>query len=220
MTEVVRINAGCGPNPTIGWKNYDNSFSIILARRRALEAVLKAFGFINRQNVEFIEFVRNNDIEYADVSRHIPVPDKFVDLIYTCHMVEHLDRDDVRDFLGEVRRVLKPNGILRVVVPDISLLAAAYMSHKDADVFVDATLMCQPRPRGLVQRIRFFLTGPRHHNWMYDGESLSRLLSQNGFLEPLVLPPGKTTIPNPGNLDLFERSDQSVYVEARRDDKP
>ena len=80
MTEVVRINAGCGPNPTIGWKNYDNSFSIILARRRELEAVLKAFGFINRQNVEFIEFVRNNDIEYADVSRHIPVADKSVDL--------------------------------------------------------------------------------------------------------------------------------------------
>jgi hypothetical protein len=55
---------------------------------------------------------------------------------------------------------------------------------------------------------------------MYDGVPQSRLLSQNGFLDPLVLLPGKTTILNPGNLDLFEQFDQGVFMEARRDDKP
>jgi hypothetical protein len=49
---------------------------------------------------------------------------------------------------------------------------------------------------------------------MYDAESLTRLLAGMGFTDAIVLPPGKTTIEDPKGLNLTERSDDSVYVEA------
>jgi hypothetical protein len=49
---------------------------------------------------------------------------------------------------------------------------------------------------------------------MYDGASLARLLSEAGFADAAVMPPGKTRIEDPGELDLEERAAESVYVEA------
>jgi hypothetical protein len=56
--------------------------------------------------------------------------------------------------------------------------------------------------------------GPRHHLWMYDGASLSGLLRLVGFAEVIVPPPRETAVADPGCLDLKERADESVYVEA------
>ena len=76
--------------------------------------------------------------------------------------------------------------------------------------------MCVSRPTSLAQRIRLLLVGTRHHQWMYDGNSLSRLLQKHGFIDTEIMPAGKTNIPEPGSLNLQERSDESVYVEAKK----
>jgi SAM-dependent methyltransferase len=212
---AIRVNAGCGTSAIPGWRNYDNSFSVKLANAPRLQGILTRLGIITGPNIDLIESARRNGVEYADVSKRIPLPEKSVDLLYTCHMLEHLDRQDARVFLREAHRVLRPGGTLRVVVPDIAHKVAEYLEHKDADQFIEATLMCQPRPRTFGQRVRFFFTGPRHHNWMYDGASLSKLLGANGFTSAKILPPGETTCDDVGALDLYERSDESVYVEAR-----
>jgi hypothetical protein len=60
------------------------------------------------------------------------------------------------------------------------------------------------------------LVGPRHHLWMYDGNSLRALLERHGFVNASELPPGKTHIPETGALDLAEKADESVYVEAQK----
>ena len=44
-----------------------------------------------------------------------------VDEIYSCHMLEHLDKKNGRNFLKECRRVLKVGGTIRLEVPDIEL---------------------------------------------------------------------------------------------------
>jgi hypothetical protein len=51
---------------------------------------------------------------------------------------------------------------------------------------------------------------------MYDGPSLVRLLNGEGFFGARIVPPGVTGIADPGALDLRERADESVYVEARK----
>ena len=51
---------------------------------------------------------------------------------------------------------------------------------------------------------------------MYDGPSLLRLLTESGFSGARVVAAGETSIESPGPLDLREREDESVYVEARR----
>jgi SAM-dependent methyltransferase len=212
---LSKVNVGCGSEPIVGWTNFDNSFSVRLASSPMLEKILSQLGMLSGPNVSLIKAARENSIQFADAAKHIPLPDKSVDIIYSCHMLEHLDRQDAIAFLSEAKRVLRTNGTLRVVVPDISLMVAEYLVHNDADAFIEATLMCQPRPRTLAQRLQFLLVGPRHHNWMYDGASLVRLLEHSGFTNVQVLPAGETTLADAGGLNLFDRSDESVYVEAR-----
>ena len=97
---------------------------------------------------------------------------------------------------------------------DLARLVKDYLTTGDADGFIADTHMSQARPAGLVPRMRSALIGPRNHLWMYDGRSLSELLCNVGFANVSVMPPGKTNITDPGSLDLEERPEQSVYVEA------
>jgi len=88
------------------------------------------------------------------------------------------------------------------------------MKDGDADAFMADTHLSRTRPRALGSRLSILFVGPRHHQWMYDGESLCRLLQSHGFINAESVAPGQTKIPDPGKLDLWERSDESVYVEA------
>jgi len=136
--------------------------------------------------------------------------------LYSSHMLEHLDRNGADKFLTEAYRVLRPNGIIRIAVPDIKKQITRYNDSGDADVFVESTHMCAARPISFSQKLRLLLVGTRHHQWMYDGNSLSRLLQKHGFIEAEVIPGGKTRIPKSGPLNLQERSSESVYVEANK----
>lgn len=129
-------------------------------------------------------------------------------------MLEHLDRKSVQRFLSEAYRVLTAGGIIRVCVPDLRQMIARYLHEGDADAFLEETLLVKQPPTGLVERLRYLVVGERHHKWMYDENSLCRLLSDHGFRRPLPMLPGSTTIPTPGELDLYERAKTSVFVEA------
>jgi predicted SAM-dependent methyltransferase len=213
-TMTLRCNVGCGQTPTNGWRNFDNSASLILARVPLLPRILYSCGLINPSQYEFIQFAFANRIEYGNATGRLPLPTGSVDVLYSSHMFEHLDCDEAVLFLAEARRLLRPGGVLRLAVPDISKHIQAYCESKDADTFVANTHMTQRRPRNIVARLRAALVGPRHHLWMYDGKSLSKVLKENGFRDVVIQPPGNSIISEPGELDLRERADESVYVEA------
>jgi hypothetical protein len=80
--------------------------------------------------------------------------------------------------------------------------------------------MWQEAPGGIRARMKMALIGPRHHLWMYDGPSLARLLTDAGFTNVAIVPAGTTNIPEPGELDLAERADESTYVEGFQPDRP
>lgn len=213
---MYNINIGCGMTPTMGWLNFDNSPSIRLARHYLLTEFLRRCKLINGERMNFIRFCRANDIRWADATRRIPLPDGAVGVVYSSHVLEHLDRVDAALFLGQVRRVLAPGGIVRLAVPDLERKARQYLASGDADDFMESAFLCVPRPRSLMQRVAMALVGPRHHQWMYDGRSLCRLLEQNGFSQATCVPAGDTRIASPGSLDLSEREVESLYVEAIR----
>jgi hypothetical protein len=76
--------------------------------------------------------------------------------------------------------------------------------------------MSADRPSGILERLRIGIVGLRNHAWMYDVRGLERVLAEHGFCEVTAMEPGKTTIPNPGALDLRERESESIYVEAMK----
>src|SRR5262245_62152007 len=107
-------------------------------------------------------------------------------------------------------------GTLRLAVPDLRILVTHDENTGDADALIESMPVSHPPPASLISRIAGALIGPRHHQWMYDGDSLCRLVERHGFRQATVMPAGTTTIPNPGNLNLHERADESVYVEAKK----
>ena len=73
----------------------------------------------------------------------------------------------------------------------------------------------QARPIGnLREKLQLFISGYRHHQWMYDGKSLSLLMEDSGFRDVRVYSKGETSIKNLNGLNLHERSEESVYVEG------
>jgi hypothetical protein len=89
---MIRVNIGCGQTPTIGWYNYDNSMSLKLANFSLLVIILSKLRILKTGHIEFIHFLRKNNIQWADATRHIPLPDNSVEVLYSSLMVEHLDR--------------------------------------------------------------------------------------------------------------------------------
>ena len=202
---------------TDAWINYDNSLSVRLSGYpRVAVAVLKALGLLGRDQTAYIDFCRANDIRFCDATKRIPHKDQSVDAIYTSHMLEHLSRDQAARFLAEARRVLKAGATLRIAVPDLRKAIDSYTQNHDADAFMAGILVAAPPLESLRDTVKLLATGYRHHQWMYDGRSLIKLLEKNGFSEPSRLAAGETTIADPGALDLYERAEESVYVEAKK----
>ncbi|MGI9517233.1 MAG: class I SAM-dependent methyltransferase [Pirellulaceae bacterium] len=62
-----------------------------------------------------------------DIRRGLPFDDNSFDVVYHSHVLEHLTPQQGRDLLAECHRVLKPEGILRIVVPDLERIAQLYL---------------------------------------------------------------------------------------------
>lgn len=214
----TRANIGCGATPTAGWINIDGSPSVRYAKWQSLLGILRVIGLASERNVTFAEFARSAGIRYGDVCRRLPLADESCDVIYSCHMLEHIVRHRVGHALREMKRVLKPGGVIRIAVPDLRRMSLQYLEANDADEFLAKSLLSEfwNELDSFSGRLRSVLLGnPGAHKWMYDGDSLVRLLTDHGFSDCRVQPSGQTMITDPGNLDLAERSPESVFVEAR-----
>jgi len=210
----VCVNVGCGTSPTPGWLNFDNSLSVRLAGLPLLPNLLRRAALLDDHQVEFIALARKHQIRCASATR-LPVGSQKARVVYSSHMLEHLTRGDARAFVREAFRVLKPGGILRIVVPDLGKIVRDYGSDNDANRMVERTLLAADGS-GLQSRLQLALIGPRNHRWMYDGPSLRALVAGEGFDSVAEVRPGETRIPDPGALDLAERADESVCVEGTR----
>jgi predicted SAM-dependent methyltransferase len=215
-SRYLRVNIGCGATPTDGWINFDNSLTVRLARWPLIARPAVGRKILAGPSWRFAKVAIEEGIQFANATRRIPCANNSVEIAYSSHMIEHLDRREAQVFLREVKRILRPGGILRLAVPDISRLINSYLATGDADEFVASTHMSLEKSADILSRLRLVLIGPRHHLWMYDGRSLSKLLCDAGFTNVSIMPPGKTTIADPGSLNLQERAEQSVYIEAVR----
>lgn len=165
---------------------------------------------------EYIRFAREAAIEWADAPERIPVADGSVDVLYSSHMLGHIDREDAKAFLREGLRALRPGGVLRLAVSDLMFYAKRYVADGDLEYFMYHTHMTRPRLRGTVKKLGWLVTGDRHHKWMYDAAHLCGVLREVGYREARALAAGETGIAEPGELNLRERAPESLYVEARR----
>ncbi len=94
--------------------------------------------------------------------------DNSADLIYACHLLEHFKRNETDKVLKEWRRVLKKGGVLRISVPDFSVLVKVYSRYKDLSLISGPLYGRQDYPENT-------------HYTSFDFKFLKKLLEKAGF---------------------------------------
>ena len=68
-------------------------------------------------------------VESCNLVKGMPFLDNQFDVIYHSQVLEHIPKDKAHKFIKECLRVLKPGGIIRVVVPDLENIVDEYKKH-------------------------------------------------------------------------------------------
>lgn len=115
-----------------------------------------------------------------DVREPLPFPDASCELVHAEHFLEHVVPSDALRLLRECRRVLQPEGVLSIAVPDLAPLLTAYPEALPDE---------QPLPRGelptALGRINWLMRGDSLHPthlYAYDEPTLRLLLESAGFV--------------------------------------
>jgi SAM-dependent methyltransferase len=125
-----------------------------------------------------------------NILRGLPFPDASAQFAFVSHALEHLFFPrDVMPFLADVRRVLRPSGTVRLIVPDVSLAIEAYGAPDRA--FFDSrreTWSWWPTdPTRLEDFLAYSGAGSEpaftfeSHKYGYDFETLEKVLRMSGF---------------------------------------
>jgi predicted SAM-dependent methyltransferase len=66
------------------------------------------------------------EVKVVDLTKGIPFHDNSFDVVYHSQVLEHIPKEKATDFVEECYRVLKPGGIMRIVVPDLENIVDEY----------------------------------------------------------------------------------------------
>jgi ubiquinone/menaquinone biosynthesis C-methylase UbiE len=238
---VKVLNLGCGTKTSPKAINIDWSIYLSIKKNPFFRLCAPIFLNGDRRN----KFKRLDDtILVHDIRRGIPFGNQSIDVVYHSHVFEHIDRKDAPKFLREVKRVLIPGGIHRIVVPDMEYLCSAYLRHvahvednpdsiRDHDHYISQIIEQSVRKEAYGSTQQAFLrrllenlmlgdarTRGETHQWMYDRFNLANLLHENGFTNIRILSFNKSSIPDWESFGLEVREDgseykqQSLYIEA------
>ena len=180
---ITKLNIGCGPTGQFpNFVNLDNSPSIWLSKFPSIKRILHRMGKLTDQQLK-------DDWSGAvkcDASRHLPYADGSVHKIYSSHFLEHIPPTKGFHVLKECYRVLRPDGIFRLVVPDLLWHAEQYVKRtrqlmdtqpeiiadrKSHDAFLESVY------GAYLNRRRYGLL----HCYMYDWPTLTEILTSIGF---------------------------------------
>jgi SAM-dependent methyltransferase len=174
----IRINLGCGLAVLPGFDNIDNSPSVVLSRYPRFKWALFKLGLISESHYRT---VWPAGIKWQDASRGLDYADASVDRIYSSHFLEHVPNPKAQRILAECRRILKPGGIFRLVVPDLLYYAREYV-RKTEELISKGQIDRSAHDEFLETTYGAYLTRARsHHHYMYDWPTLSKTMESVGF---------------------------------------
>jgi predicted SAM-dependent methyltransferase len=194
--DFLCVNIGCGTSVVDGWYNIDNSPTIWLSRIPLLRSLFRVPAW-------------PKNVHRHDVLKGLPFGDEAVNCIYSSHTFEHFTYAQSLFLTKECLRVLKPNGALRIVVPDLKQIVQDYLSDPDS--------MASHR---FIERLSLshtwqdLLHRGAHHQQMFDGRSLLGMLGEAGFENAQLSSFSESRITNLAGLELAQRRHESIYVEA------
>jgi len=159
----------------------------------------------------------NMDVEAApgavrgDVRAGLPLADASVDGIAAIHLIQDLAWPQIAPALAEMRRVLKPGGVLRLAVPDLDRAIRAYRSGDDAYWYVPDE---HARSAGakLVTQIAWYGSVRTPCNWDFVREWLAAARYRD--VRRCAFGVTASGVPQLARLDNRER--ESLFMEAMK----
>lgn len=122
----------------------------------------------------------------------------YADLVYACHVLEHIRHTALAKTLWEWRRILKPSGILRLSVPDFDKIVHIYESS-DRDI----NSILGPLIGGQDYQYNV------HHS-VFNHKYLSEKLIEVGFKEVRQWAPERVA-----NHDFKDWANSDIVIEGR-----
>ncbi len=216
MSSSLYVQYGCGLCAPNNWQNFDASPNLWLERFPVfgrLYAGKKSLGS-KRISQRF-----PSNIKYGDIVKGLPIEENSSCGVYASHILEHLSLEDFRVALSNTYKILKPDGIFRLVVPDLEVIASSYISSDSPNAaieFLNATgLGIYNRPKGLSAVIQAIL-GNGGHLWMWDYKSLKHELEVQGFVAVRIAEFSDSVDSNFSDVEDSERFVNSVAVECKK----
>lgn len=174
--QPVLVQFGCGWSVSENWCNFDASPTLWFERL----PLVGRFCFKNAERFPTLA-------RYGDIVKGLPFAPGSVDCVYASHVLEHLSHRDCLTALRNTRRMLKPGGVFRLIVPDLSWRVDAYVKARgagmpDASIALMRSTMLgieeeERGPFGMLKR----LLGRSRHLWMWDEGALADALTNAGF---------------------------------------
>jgi len=138
----------------------------------------------------------NKEADLAlDLRRPLPFESDSCSLVYTEHLLEHLEYPgETRQFLSECFRILEPGGEFSVGVPDTEWYMLDYCGAEnlsrtqagfpDEDVFALAKRMWHPKwCQTRMEHLHYHARQDGQHKFAYDFETLNAALGRAGFVD-------------------------------------
>lgn len=159
-------------------------------------------------------WVNIDSVPYPGVDRVLDLkkglPFDQVRFIRAEHFIEHLSPPDALRLLMECRRVLAPEGVLRLSTPNLDWVWASHYRPAEGRPEADAVRDCFHLNRA------FYGWG---HQFLYNLPSLAALLRCAGFAEVLACAHGESGHPELHGLEVRDPAggggDECLIVEAR-----
>ncbi|MBK5284703.1 MAG: methyltransferase domain-containing protein [Bacteroidia bacterium] len=176
-------------------------------------------GWIN------MDAINNNKINCLwDCRKNLPFGDNSVKAIFTEHFIEHLDYDvEIPLLFSDMYRVIKPGGIIRIIVPDAEKYMRAYLQSgwnelekvrplidNHVDYYSKKTMNTK------MELVNFVFRQDYQHKFAYDFETLKYKLAEAGF-KKIVQQNFNQSLNPELIIDTPERASESLYVEAVRE---
>jgi predicted SAM-dependent methyltransferase len=143
------------------------------------------------------------------LQRRLPFADNHLDSVYSEHVLEHVPYDTGVFFLKEAYRVLHPQGVLRIAMPDLDDLVDSYQKdwrHMDWVAWPQFAFI---QTRAEMINIAFRWWGHQH---LYNREELERALKSAGFCDIRFEIFGQSRHPELRGLET--RLDSKLIAEA------
>lgn len=134
-------------------------------------------GWINIDTVDADNFAKAYRYNYArhDLKNGLPYSTGVVDLIHSHHCFEHFTYEELAKLLKECRRVIRPDGAMRIAVPNTPIIA----ERKDLQRLSEMSVgIINTRTRAE----RMFALLAEGHKAFLDEETLFMMLDEAGWV--------------------------------------